>query len=66
MKTKRSSRAFVVILFLAAALVQAVVAQDSGKQNKISYVLLVSIDGMHAVDWRLEDTLSVWALQYRL
>jgi hypothetical protein len=55
-----------VILFLAAALVQTVVAQDSGKQNKISYVLLVSIDGMHAVDWRLEDTLSVWALQYRV
>ena len=64
MKTKRPSGSFLVILFLAAALVPAVFAQNS--QNKISRVLLVSIDGMHAVDWRLEDTLSVWALQYRL
>jgi type I phosphodiesterase/nucleotide pyrophosphatase len=51
MKIKRPSGAFVVALFLAAALVQTVVAQDSGKQNKISHVLLVSIDGMHAVDY---------------
>ena len=51
MKTKRASAAFVAILFLAAASVQAVVAQDSGKRNKISHVLLVSIDGMHVVDY---------------
>jgi hypothetical protein len=51
MKIKRPSGAFVVALFLAAALVQTAVAQDSGKQNKISHVLLVSIDGMHAVDY---------------
>jgi hypothetical protein len=49
MKIKRPSRAFLVILFLAAALVPAVFAQNS--QNKISRVLLVSIDGMHAVDY---------------
>ena len=34
MKTKRPSRAFVTILFTAAVLVQAGVAQDSGKQNQ--------------------------------
>ena len=51
MKTKRASAAFVAILFLAAASVQAVVAQDSAKPNKISHVLLVSIDGMHVVDY---------------
>jgi hypothetical protein len=51
MNIKKPSRAFVAILFLAAALVPAVVAQDSGKQNTISRVLLVSIDGMHAVDY---------------
>jgi len=51
MKTKRPSRALVVTLFLAAALVPAVFAQNSGKQNTISRVLLVSIDGMHAVDY---------------
>ena len=51
MKIKGPSRAFVAILFMAAVLVQAVVAQDSGKQSKISHVLLVSIDGMHAVDY---------------
>ena len=49
MKTKRPSGSFLVILFLAAALVPAVFAQNS--QNKISHVLLVSIDGMHAVDY---------------
>ena len=51
MKTKRLSGAFFTILFMAAVLVQAVVAQDSGRPNKISHVLLVSIDGMHAVDY---------------
>jgi hypothetical protein len=47
MKTKRPSRAFVAILFLAAALVPAAVAQNSA----ISHVLLVSVDGIHAVDY---------------
>src|SRR6202162_1321982 len=51
MKTKRLSGAFFTILFMAAVLVQAVVAQNSGRPNKISHVLLVSIDGMHAVDY---------------
>jgi predicted AlkP superfamily pyrophosphatase or phosphodiesterase len=51
MKTKRPSGAFVAILFVAAVLVPAVVAQNAGKGNQISHVLLVSIDGMHAVDY---------------
>src|SRR5580692_8406739 len=51
MKSKRPSRAFVGIFFLAAAMVQAAVAQTSGKQSQITHVLLVSIDGMHAVDY---------------
>ena len=51
MRTQRPLKAFVSILFLAAAMVQAVVAQTSGKQSQISHVLLVSIDGMHAVDY---------------
>ncbi len=51
MKTQRPSVVLVTILFLAAACVQVAVAQDSGKKNKISHVLLVSIDGMHVVDY---------------
>ncbi|MGB6677287.1 MAG: alkaline phosphatase family protein, partial [Terriglobales bacterium] len=51
MRTQRPSKAFVTIVVLAAALVQAAVAQTSGKQSQISHVLLVSIDGMHAVDY---------------
>jgi hypothetical protein len=41
------------ILFLTAMLVQAAVAQEPGvgnQKNHIRRVLLVSIDGMHAVD----------------
>jgi hypothetical protein len=49
MKSRRPSGALVAILFLAA--VPAVFAQNSGKQTQISHVLLVSIDGMHAVDY---------------
>jgi len=49
MKIKKPSGALVAILFLAA--VPAVFAQNSGKQTQISHVLLVSIDGMHAVDY---------------
>jgi len=51
MKTQRLSRAFVMSALLAAAFVPAVVAQNSGKQSQISHVLLVSIDGMHVVDY---------------
>src|SRR3984885_2202275 len=51
MRTQRPSKAFVAIVVLAAALGQVAVAQTSGKQSKISHVLLVSIDGMHAVDY---------------
>ena len=51
MKIKRPSGAFVTIVFMAAVLVPAVVAQNAGKGNQISHVLLVSIDGMHAVDY---------------
>jgi len=51
MRTQRPSKAFVAIVVLAAALVPAAVAQTSGKQSQISHVLLVSIDGMHAVDY---------------
>jgi len=40
-----------MIFFLTAALIQTAVAQPSGSQNPISHVLLVSIDGMHAVDY---------------
>jgi hypothetical protein len=36
---------------LTAAMSQAAVAQQLPKQNNISHVLLVSIDGMHAVDY---------------
>jgi hypothetical protein len=51
MRTQRPSKAFVAIVVLAAALGQVAVAQTSGKQSQISHVLLVSIDGMHAVDY---------------
>ena len=51
MKTKRPLQALLAILFLAAALVPAVVAQNSGKQGQISHALLVSVDGIHAVDY---------------
>ena len=49
MKSRRPSGALIAILFLAA--VPAVFAQTSVKQTQISHVLLVSIDGMHAVDY---------------
>ena len=49
MKSKKPSGALIAILFLAA--VPAVFAQTSVKQTQISHVLLVSIDGMHAVDY---------------
>ena len=52
MRTQRPSKAFVTIVVLAAALVQAAVAQTSGKQSHIKHVLLISIDGMHAVDYQ--------------
>ena len=51
MRTESSSKAFVTIVLLAAALVPAAVAQTSGTQSQISHVLLVSIDGIHAVDY---------------
>ena len=51
MKTRKPFRAFVTIFFMAAVLVEAVVAQDVAKKGSISHVLLVSIDGMHAVDY---------------
>jgi predicted AlkP superfamily pyrophosphatase or phosphodiesterase len=51
MRTQRPSKAFVTIVVLAAALVPAAFAQTSGKQSQISHVLLVSIDGIHAVDY---------------
>jgi len=51
MKTRKPLVALGTILFLAAALVQAAVAQNSGRGNGIKHVLLVSIDGMHAIDY---------------
>lgn len=51
MRTKKPFGAFVTIFIMAAALVQAAVAQDAGTKGSISHVLLVSIDGMHAVDY---------------
>lgn len=48
MRTSKSLLALGAILFLAGTLFQAV-AEDGG--NGIRHVLLVSIDGMHAVDY---------------
>src|SRR5579872_2251891 len=51
MRTTKPSLAFSAILCLAAAFVPAAVAQNSRQQNSIQHVLLVSIDGIHAVDY---------------
>jgi type I phosphodiesterase/nucleotide pyrophosphatase len=54
MTTKKSALAIAVILFLSSALVPAARAQGWGHSDDhrdIRHVLLVSIDGMHAVDY---------------
>jgi hypothetical protein len=54
MRTKQLLPALGVILSLPAVLGLQAVAQDAGSQNHhnhIQHVLLVSIDGMHAVDY---------------
>ena len=50
-RLQRVMISMVAAMFAAAALVPAVVAQNSGKQSQISHVLLVSVDGIHAVDY---------------
>lgn len=50
MRTSKSLVALGSILLLTGTLLQAV-AQDGGRGNGIRHVLLVSIDGMHAVDY---------------
>jgi hypothetical protein len=54
MTSKKSVLAFVTILFLSLALVPTTLAQGWGHSDdhpSIRHVLLVSIDGMHAVDY---------------
>jgi type I phosphodiesterase/nucleotide pyrophosphatase len=51
MSTKKALIAVSAILFLTVALLQAAVAQDSKPGGPISHVLLVSVDGMHVVDY---------------
>ena len=51
MKVKKSRLSIGAVLFLCTILVPAAFAQDPQKSGKISHVLLVSIDGMHAVDY---------------
>jgi hypothetical protein len=50
MRIKKKLLVFGTIFFLTAVVVQVAVAQ-SGSRNSFSHVLLVSIDGMHAVDY---------------
>jgi hypothetical protein len=51
MSTKKFAIAFGTILFSAATFIQSAVAQDWGHGNSYKHVLLVSVDGMHAVDY---------------
>jgi hypothetical protein len=51
MKARKLSAALSAILFLTSTMVPAGVAQNPPKQLHIRHVLLVSIDGMHAVDY---------------
>lgn len=50
MRARKYIVAMGTIVFFIAALFQGALAQNSS-QNQISHVLLVSIDGMHAVDY---------------
>jgi predicted AlkP superfamily pyrophosphatase or phosphodiesterase len=51
MRTKKPFVAFGTILFLTAALICVAAAQAAAQGKSFSHVLLVSIDGMHAVDY---------------
>lgn len=53
MKLKRSARCVAEVLLGTALLVPAAFGQNSewNNQHRISHVLLISIDGMHAVDY---------------
>jgi hypothetical protein len=54
MTTKKYALAFAAILFLSSALVPATLVQGWGHSDDrqgIRHVLLVSIDGTHAVDY---------------
>ena len=51
MSTKKFAVAVGTILFSAATLIQPAVAQDNGRGGSFKHVLLVSVDGMHAVDY---------------
>lgn len=50
MRTKKALVAVATILFLTAAFIPDAVAQGP-KQGTVSHVLLVSVDGMHVVDY---------------